>query len=126
MIYEELTEEIIGIFYKVYNELGHGFLEKIYENALALEFRKVGLEFAQQVPIRVLYEGEVMGDYFADFVVDGKVVVEVKANCGLGENDEKQLLNYLRATDKDVGLLLNFGEKADVKRKVYEKARKKV
>ena len=104
--YEELTEKIIGIFYKVYNELGFGFLEKIYENALAYEFEKIGLRFEKQAPIVVLYEGEVMGNYFADFIIDGKVIVELKADSFLGDDGEKQLLNYLRATDKDVGLLL--------------------
>jgi len=120
---EVLTEKIIGVFYRVYDVLGFGFLEKVYENALKIEFKKVGIEFENQVPIRVYYEGEVVGDYVADFIVDGKVIVEVKAVVGLGDSDGKQLLNYLRATDKDVGLVLNFGRKPEVKRKIFETAR---
>jgi len=123
MKHEELTGKIIEIFYRVYNTLGYGFLEKIYENALAFEFRRVGLKFGKQVPISVLYEGEVMGDYFADFIVEGKVIVEVKADKFPGDDGEKQLLNYLRATDNDVGLLLGFGKKAEVRRKIFERAR---
>ena len=123
MKHEELTERIIGIFYKVYNSLGYGFLEKVYENALAVEFRKEGLGFGQQVPVRVFYEGEIVGDYFADFIVEDKVVVEVKANRGLSGVNEAQLLNYLKATGKDVGLLLNFGKEADFKRRIFESVR---
>lgn len=123
MKYEELTDEIIGVFYRVYNSLGYGFLERVYENALKIEFSKIGINFENQVPVRVFYEGEVVGEYVADFVVESKVVVEVKANLGLGVADESQLLNYLRCTGKDVGLLLNFGRKAEVKRKIFETAR---
>jgi len=123
MKYEELTDKIIGVFYKVYNVLGYGFLERVYENALKIEFRKAGINFENQVPVRVYYDGEVVGDYIADFVVEGKVVVEVKALSVLTGVDEAQLLNYLKATDKDVGLLLNFGKKAEVKRRIFEEAR---
>jgi len=123
MMHEELTEKIIGAFYRVYNVLGYGFLEKVYENALKIELRKSGISFESQVSIKVYYDGEVVGDYFADFVIEGKVVVEVKAIRELSGSDGKQLLNYLRATDKDVGLLLNFGKKAEVKRKIFESAR---
>jgi len=125
MKHEELTERIIGVFYRVYNELGYGFLERVYENALKIEFGKEGLSFESQVPIKVYYDGEVVGDYIADFIVEDKVIVEVKANCGLGTSDECQLLNYLTSTDKEVGLLFNFGEKAEVRRKVYDNDLKK-
>ena len=121
MKYEELTERIIGAFYRGYNELGYGFLEKVYERALAFELKREGLAFERQVPIKVFYQGEVMGDYVADFVVEGKVIVEVKALQEVGGAEGAQLLNYLRATGNSVGLLLNFGRKAEVKRKVYEK-----
>ena len=124
MEHEELSGKIIGVFYRVYNSLGYGFLERVYENALKIEFAKIGLNFENQVPIRVYYSGEVVGDYVADFIIEGEIIVEVKANCGLGVSDESQLLNYLRCTEKSVGLLLNFGEKAEVKRKVFETARK--
>jgi len=125
MKYEELTEKIIKCFYRIYDILGYGFLEKVYENALKIEFGKVGLRFENQFLVKVYYEGEVVGDYFADFVVEDKVIVEVKAVRELGGGEGKQLLNYLKATDKDVGLLLNFGEKAEVRRKIFEIAREK-
>ena len=121
MLHGDLTERIIGIFYKVYNTLGYGFLEKVYENALAFEFKRAGLKFGKQVPIGVLYEGEVMGEYFADFIVEGKVVVEVKALSCFGGTEKAQLLNYLKATGLEVGLLLNFGKKADFERMIFEK-----
>ena len=121
MKHEELTERIIGVFYKVYNELGYGFLEKIYERALALEFKLGGLSFERQVPIKVFYKGEWMGDYVADFIIEGKVVVEIKAIKEIGEAEGIQLLNYLKATGRGVGLLLNFGREAEIKRKVYDK-----
>ena len=123
--YSDLTGKIIEIFYKVYDELGYGFLEKIYENALAHEFGKLGLGFRKQAPISVLYDGVVMGKYFADFIVEDRVIVEVKAGKYLGEDGEKQLINYLRATGLEVGLLLGFGKKAEFKRKVFEIVKKK-
>lgn len=118
-MHEDLTEKIIGCFYKVYNALGYGFLEKVYERALAVEFSKVGLRFGRQVPLKVKYEDVIVGDYVADFIVEDKVVVEVKAIRELTECDGKQLLNYLRITGKSVGLLLNFGREAEFKRKVF-------
>ena len=117
--HKELTEKIIGCFYRVYNTLGYGFLEKIYENALAYEFEKIGLKFGKQVGISVLYEGEIMGEYFADFIVEGKVVVEVKAIKCFSGTEEAQLINYLKATGTEVGLLLNFGEEAKIKRMIF-------
>ena len=119
MIDEELTEKIIGAFYKVYNSLGYGFLERVYERALAVEFGRLGLKFGRQVPIKVLYEGVIVGDYVADFVIEDSIVVEVKAIRELTDCDGKQLLNYLRITGKEVGLLLNFGRKAEIKRRVF-------
>lgn len=92
---------------------------------MKVEFEKIGLNYVNQFPVKVFYEGRVVGSYFADFLVEGKVVVELKAIRELSVNDGKQLLNYLRATDKDVGLLLNFGGRAEVKRKIYEKARRR-
>ena len=122
MKHEELTEKIIGCFYRVYDELGYGFLERVYERALAVEFSILGLRFERQVPIKVVYRGVAVGEYFADFIVEGKVIVEIKAIRELSGADEKQLLNYLRATNKGVGLLLNFGQKPEIKRKVYSDA----
>ena len=122
---EEITSEIIRIFYKVYNILGYGFLEKVYERAMMIEFRRAGIEFENQFPIKVIYGSEVVGDYVADFVVMGKVIVEIKAIREVSSSDESQLLNYLTSTDKEVGLLLNFGKKAEIKRKVYDNKLKK-
>ena len=122
--YAELTEKIIGIFYKVYNILGYGFLEKVYENAMMLEFKNENIHAVSQYAIRVLYQDKIVGEYFADILVDGKVIVEIKAARNLGLDNEAQLLNYLKATDKEVGLLLNFGPKPEIKRKVFDNFRK--
>jgi GxxExxY protein len=120
----DLTEKIIGAFYKVYNTLGYGFSEKVYENALAHELRKLGLQVEPQARIVVYYDGEVVGEYQADLVVNGVVIVELKAVRQLTEEHEAQLLNYLKATPIEVGLLLNFGPKAEIKRRVYDNERK--
>ena len=122
---EEITGKVIEIFYKVYNALGYGFLEKVYERAMMIEFNKMGLRFSNQYPVNVFYDGKVIGDYVADFLVEGMVVVEIKAIRELSRVDENQLMNYLRCTDKEVGLLLNYGEKAEIKRKVYDNELKK-
>jgi len=123
--YNSLTEKIIGVFYEVYNKLGYGFLEKVYEHAMVLEREKEGIPVVSQAPIRVSYDGKVIGEYFADLLVDGKVIVEIKASNGLAPEHEAQLLNYLKATKIEVGLLLNFGPKPQVKRKVFDNIRKK-
>jgi GxxExxY protein len=116
MLHEELTNTIICAFYNVYNVLGHGFLEKVYENALALELKKSGLSVTQQEGVKVFYEGVQVGDYFADIVVNGLVILELKAVESLKNEHFAQLTNYLKATDKEVGLLLNFGRKPEFKR----------
>ncbi|MEK7238570.1 MAG: GxxExxY protein [Nitrospirota bacterium] len=121
---KELTEKIIKIFYKVYNKLGYGFLEKVYENALMIELRKEDIYAINQSPIKVSYDGEIIGEYYADILVEGKVLLEIKAARNLAEEHEAQLLNYLKATDSEVGLLLNFGPKPEVKRKVFDNVRK--
>ncbi len=125
MLHEELTERIIAAFYKVYNTLRYGFLEKVYENALAIELKKYGLNVVQQKNIKVYYEGKAVGDYFADLLVADKVIVEVKAAEAVREEHEAQLLNYLRATNVEVGLLLNFGKSAEFRRKIFENRLKK-
>ena len=117
--HSEITGEIIQGLYQVYNALGFGFLEKVYENSLALELRERGLIVVQQKPISVYYKGVVVGEYFADLLVDDVVLVELKAASKIIEAHEAQLLNYLRATDIEVGLLLNFVENPDHKRKLY-------
>jgi GxxExxY protein len=122
--YKTLTKAIIAIFYKVYNKLGYGFLEKVYENAMMYEFRKAEIPAVSQSPIEVLYEDEIMGEYNADILVDEKVIVEIKAAKSLVADHKAQLLNYLKATDKEVGLLLNFGPKPEISRKVFDNSRK--
>ena len=122
--YKELTEKIISIFYKVYNKLGYGFLEKVYENALMIEFKKQSIPAVSQSPVKVLYEGSIIGEYFADILVDNKVIVEIKATKYLVKDNEAQLLNYLKATDSEVGLLLNFGPKPEIKRKAFDNTNK--
>ena len=125
MLYEELTGKIIGAFFKVYNTLGYGFLEKVYENSFKIELLKLGFKVEQQKNIRVLYEGYEVGDYFADLIVDDIIIIELKAAENFCEEHEAQLLNYLKATDKEVGLLFNFGKEAKFIRKVYSNENKK-
>lgn len=114
-----LTGEIIKLFYNVYNKLGYGFLEKVYERAMAAELIHSNLEYQTQYPISVYYRNQNVGKYFADILVDNSVIIELKAKDSLCEEDEAQLINYLRATDIEVGLLLNFGKKPQFKRKVF-------
>lgn len=121
--HSELTRVIINAFYQVYNTLGYGFLEKVYENALAHELSKRGHNVSPRMPIEVYYDGLVMGEYYADLVIDNSVILELKAVDNISEQHEAQLLNYLKATKIDVGLILNFGPKPQVSRKVYETAR---
>jgi len=122
--HKDLTDKIIKVFYRVYGKLGYGFLEKVYENAMLLELKKEGIPASPQFPIQVSYENEVIGEYFADVLVDHKVIVEVKATKILTAENEAQLLNYLKATQMEVGLLLNFGPKPEIKRKTFDNWRK--
>lgn len=115
----DVTERIIGAAYEVHNELGFGFLEKVYENALAIELQEQGLSVRQQEPVQVFYKGHLVGDYVADLVVEDKVVVELKAVKLLDKAHEVQLVNYLKATRMEVGLLLNFGSSVKVTRKAF-------
>jgi GxxExxY protein len=126
LLHSELTDRIIKAFYKVYNTLGYGFLEKVYENSLALELRRLGLRVEQQQPVDVFYEGDMVGEYFADLTVEDVVILELKAAEALHESHEAQLVNYLRATEMEVGLLLNFGPKPQFKRKVFMNDNKRV
>ena len=119
LLHGEITNKIISCFYKVYNTLGYGFLERVYENAMRVELERQGLSVTAQVPIKVYYEGVVVGDYVADLCVENAVVVELKAASSLEKAHEAQLMNYLRATGMQVGLLLNFGPKAEFSRKVH-------
>ena len=113
-----LTGKIIASAYKVYNTLGFGFLEKVYENALVIELRKNILSTAQQFPLTVFYDEQVVGDFYADLIVETRVVVELKSVTQLAPRHEAQLVNYLNTTKQDVGLLINFGpDGIEVKRK---------
>jgi len=116
----EVTELILKAFYQVYGELGYGFLEKVYENSLAIAARKLGLAVVQKAPINVHFAGEVVGEYIADLLVNDVVIVELKAVRSLANEHEAQLLNYLKATPYEVGLLLNFGPKPQHVRKVFD------
>ena len=125
LIHENLTGQIIKAFYKVYNELGYGFLERVYEKALALELESMGLRVGRQRPIKVYYLGREVGDYYADLIVEGLVIIELKCADAMCEAHEAQLLNYLKATDVEVGLLLNFGPKPAFRRKIFTNDKKR-
>ena len=124
LLHEELTDIIINTFYEVYNELGHGFLEKVYQNSLYIELKNKGLKVEAQKKINVYYKGQHVGEYYADIIVDDKVILELKAAEAIIVEFENQILNYLRSTDCEVGLLLNFGKKPEFKRKIYHNNRK--
>jgi GxxExxY protein len=117
--YADVTHKIIGAFFKVYNTLGYGFSEKVYQNALVIELIALGLSVEAPKQIAVYYAGTMVGEYYADIVVNGVVILELKAVQRLLPEHEAQLLNYLKATSIEVGLLLNFGPKAQHERKVY-------
>jgi GxxExxY protein len=118
--HSDVTGAILKAFYRVYNELGHGFLEKVYENAIAFELIDAGMTVQTQRPIAVFYRGQLVGEYFADLVVNDCVIVELKAAESLSRAHEAQLINYLRATEFEVGLLLNFGTSPEHKRKIFD------
>ncbi len=122
--HRELTEKIIGVFYGVYNELGHGFLESVYENAMTIALRASGLRSVQQAPVTVRFRGQIVGDFRADLLIEDAIIVELKAASGIDPEHEAQLLNYLRATEIEVGLLLNFGPKPQFKRLAFANERK--
>ena len=115
---DELTEKIIGCAYKVYNTMGFGYLESVYEKCLIIELEKANLSVESQCPIKVFYEGENVGDFIADVIVNDIVIIELKSVRRIAKAHEVQLVNYLTATGKDVGLVINFGlEHVEIKRK---------
>ena len=118
--HSEITGNVIKAFYSVYNDLGYGFLEKVYENSLCVELRSLGLSVEQQTPISVYYKGSMVGEYFADLVVNDLLIVELKSVEALAHAHEAQLINYLKAPRYEVGLLLNFGKRAEYKRKIFD------
>lgn len=119
--HSELTDAIINAFYAVYNELGYGFLARVYERALAHELNKRGFTIIQQAPVQVYYDGQVVGNYYADLLIDNLVIVEVRVSPTIAPEHEAQILNYLRATQYEVGLILNFGPQPQIKRKIYNR-----
>ena len=127
LLHQEITDIVLKSFYKVYNELGFGFLEKVYENALMIELRNNGLQSSQQSPIKVFYQQTQVGIYFADILVENKIILELKAGEGsIILEHELQLVNYLKATEYEVGLILFFGEKPTMKRKIFTNQNKKI
>ncbi|MCZ6777262.1 MAG: GxxExxY protein [Ignavibacteria bacterium] len=125
-LHQDLTERIIKCFYEVYNQLGYGFLEKVYEHSMMIELAREDLQTRNQVPIKVQYKGELVGDYFADIIVNDVVILELKSTESVVEEHELQLINYLKATNVEVGLLLNFGRKPELRRKIFTNDRKRV
>lgn len=123
-LYKEETDEIIEAFYEVYNTLGYGFLERVYQNALYQELKRRGFDCKAQYPIKVFFKGQEVGEYYADVLVNECIILELKAVDTLCKEHELQLINYLKATDMEVGLLLNFGERPQIRRKIYTNDRK--
>lgn len=126
LIHSELTGKVIGIFYEVYNDLGHGFLESVYEQALSVALAEHQIFFQRQFGIPAWFRGHQVGDFRADLLVDSKLIVELKVGRAIEVAWEKQLLNYLRATQMEVGLLLNFGPTPQFRRLVFENERKTI
>lgn len=124
--HREMTEKVIGVFYDVYNELGFGFLESVYQEAMIVALQQVGLKISRQVRLPVYFRGRPIADFVADIVVNDSVILELKAVEGLVAIHESQLLNYLKATEIEVGLLLNFGPKPQVKRRAFANDRKRL
>ncbi len=124
ILHKELTGSILKLFYEVYNELGHGFLEKVYQNALYTELKINGFDVESQKQIKVYYKNVEVGEYYADLIVNDKLILELKATEAITEAHEFQLLNYLKSTNIEVGLLLNFGKKPEFCRKVFQNYRK--
>lgn len=124
LIHKELTDIILKAFFDVYNELGYGFLEKVYQNSLYIELKSKGLKVEAQRQVKVNFKGFEVGEYYPDLIIEDKIILELKAAECIVEEHENQLINYLRATNIEVGLLLNFGRKPEFKRKVFENSRK--
>ena len=120
MKHKKLTAKIIDCAYKVHKKLGFGFLESVYQNALMIELSKASLKVEKEQKIQVCYDGQAVGDFVADFVVEDKIILELKSVKEIHPAHEAQLINYLKATGIEVGLLINFGERVDIKRKVLD------
>lgn len=122
MKHREFTSKIIDCAYKVHRELGFGFLESVYQNALMIELSRASLKVEKEQRIQVCYDGQVVGDFVADVVVEDKIILELKSVKEIHPAHEAQLINYLKATGMEVGLLINFGEKVEIKRRVLDRA----
>ena len=125
LLFQEITDKILKAYFNVYNKLGYGFLEKVYENAMMIELQKLGLYAERQIPIEVFYDEVLIGNYFADILVEHCVIIEIKAVEDLVAEHDAQLLNYLKATEIEVGLLLNFGPTPQFKRRILTNDLKK-
>ena len=119
-LHSDITGKIIKAFFEVYNKLGYGFLEKVYENALYIELVKSGFKVQKQKAISVYYDEQEVGIYYADLIVNDLIIIELKAASAIADEHYVQLLNYLKATNMEVGLLLNFGKKPEIKRKIFD------
>ena len=124
LLHKNITDIILKSYYKVYNNLGYGFLEKVYENALLYELRNHSLNCEKQKPIKVYYEQIQVGEYYADIIVNECIILELKATESIAEEHEFQLINYLKATEIEIGLLLNFGKNPEFKRKIFTNNKK--
>ena len=124
ILHKELSESILKVYYEVYNELGYGFLEKVYQNAMYLELKAQGFKVEAQKQIQVYYKDELVGDFFADLLINDTIILELKACENLLKAHYVQTLNYLKATNIEIGLLLNFGEKPEIKRLIFTNNRK--
>lgn len=125
-LHQQLTDQAIKAFYKVYNTLGFGFLERVYQNALFIELRNLGLQCETQKQIKVNYEGYEVGVYYPDIIVNDLLILELKAAESVVEEQQPQLINYLKATEIEIGLLLNFGKKPEIRRKIFTNDKKKL
>lgn len=125
LLHKDITEEIISAYYYVYNELGYGFLEKVYENAMLIELKSRGFKVQSQKLIKVYFKDRIVGEYFADIIVDDKIILELKSCEALAPEHEVQLFNYHKATKIELGLLFNFGKRAAFKRKIFTNENKK-
>lgn len=123
--HSDITDKIIGVFYDVYNELGEGFLESVYHNAMCIALNQAGLRSEREVALPVFFRGQVVGDFRADLIVSDCVIVELKTVRALDHSHEAQLFHYLRSTKIEVGLLLNFGPRPQFKRIAFDNVRKK-
>ena len=125
LLHRDLTDKIIGVFYDVYNELGFGFLESVYEDAMVIALKEAGLRVERQVPTLVWFRNKLLSTFEVDLIVNGLIIIELKAVKQIAEAHIAQLIHYLRATSIEVGLVMNFGHKPEFKRRAFENSRKR-